>query len=228
MKAFCILSLLVVAPIGCQKRIERPDYILKPDDGEYVLTILLDMSGSFSSMMADDGKAYAFVCQVLDKYFRDRLGTQDRLILAQLSGNERALLWQGTPAELRQEFASASEFRDFLMAKADPNSSLIHAGLAQAVEYSLEDPVVVSGKGKPAVFVLSDMLDTSVESEQSKKRAVAALADFGKKGGVVGIYYVDTLLCSQWRQIVRDAGFSPAHYRVEADIVGRPALPNFD
>lgn len=229
MRASCIASLLVLGiAFGCQKRIERPEYILKPDESEYVLTILLDMSGSFSSMMADDGKAYMFVCQVVDKYFRDRLGTHDRLILAQLSGTERALLWQGTPFDLRQDFQSASAFRDFLMAKADPRSSRIHNGIAQAVTYSLEDPVVAEGKGKAAVFVLSDMLDNSPDSELSKERAIKALTEFGQKGGVVGLYYLDTLMCAEWRQILRDAKMSPTHFRVEPDIVGRPSLPNFD
>src|SRR5947207_2928301 len=116
-----IVACLVMFLAGCQKRAEQADGVFQSDDGEYVLTIVLDMSSSFRELMADNGKAWSFVCQVIDKYFRDRIGHNDKLILAQLSASDRALLWYGTPLQLRQEFSSASAFRDWLASHADPN-----------------------------------------------------------------------------------------------------------
>jgi hypothetical protein len=219
---FCVML------TGCQQRAEQSESVFRTDDGEYVLTIVLDMSGSFQEMMAEDGKAWAFVSQVIDRYFRDRLGRNDKLILAQLSANDRALLWRGTPLQLRQEFASASAFRDWLASRSDPHGSRVYEGIVQAVEYTLADPIVTGGKGKAAVFILSDMVDTAPGSDDARDRAVNALAAIGKQQGVVGLYYVDARLCSVWNRLLGDAGVPPAHLRVEADIVSRPVLPSFE
>jgi hypothetical protein len=223
-----ILACLMQCGLGCQERTDRPEGMFRADDGEYVLTIVLDMSSSFDELMAEDGKAWAFVCQVVDKYFRDRLGHADKLILAQLSASDRALLWRGTPLELRQEFPSASAFRDWLMSRADPHGSLIYEGVVQAVDYTLADPVVADGKGKAALFILSDMHDTAANRAQSRGRAVEALAKFAQRDGVIGLYYVDVRLVKEWRQLLSDAGVPVANSRVEAEIVGRPLLPTFE
>lgn len=229
MKLFVLIAVCLSAfATGCQQRIERTESVFQPDESEYVLTIVLDMSLSFQELMAEDGKAWAFVCQVVDKYFHDRIGRSDKLILAQLSASDRALLWRGTPLELRQEFASASDFRDWLTTRTDPNGSLVFDGIVQAVEYTLAEPAVASGKGKSAVFILSDMIDNSPNSAQSQERALKALGELGQKHGVIGLYYVDVRLCSTWRELLREAGVPDTQTRVEAEIVGSPLLPNFD
>lgn len=229
MKFFLLIAACLAAfTTGCQKRVERTERVFQPDESEYVLTIVLDMSSSFQELMAEDGKAWEFVCQVVDKYFRDRIGRSDKLILAQLSASDRALLWRGTPLQLRQEFASASDFRDWLAARTDPNGSLIFDGVAQAVEYTLAEPAVASGKGKSAVFILSDMIDSSPDRDEAQERALKALGELGRKHGVIGLYYVDVRLCSTWRSLLRDAGLPDTHAHVEAEIVGSPALPNFN
>jgi hypothetical protein len=225
-------SLLVVICLalaaGCQKRVERAGEVFQSDDGEYVLTIVLDMSSSFREKMAEDGQAWSFVCQVIDKYFRDRIGHDDKLIVAQLSASDRALLWYGTPLQLRQEFSSGVQFREWLASKADPSGSHVYGGIVQAVEYALADPIVASGKGKSAVFILSDMVDNSAGGSESHGQAVSALVEFAKRGGVIGLYYVDVRLCSPWNQALRDAGVPVSQLHVEADIVGRPVLPSFE
>jgi hypothetical protein len=219
---------LAMCVAGCQERIDQSEGVFRTDDGDYVLTIMIDMSGSFDELMAEDGKAWSFVCQVVDKYFRDRLGGSDKLILAQLSGSERALLWRGTPLELRQEFPSAAAFRDWLTSHADPQGSRIYDGVAQAVEYTLSDPVVADGNGKAAVFILSDMHDTGPNREAARERAIKALAELARRDGVIGLYYVDVQLVAEWRQILSDAGVPGVNQHVEADIVGHPLLPKFN
>jgi hypothetical protein len=213
--------------LGCQQRI-KDETTFERDDGEYVMTIVLDMSSSFSELMAEDGKGWAFVCQIIDKYFRERIGHHDKLILAQLSASDRALVWKGTPLELRNEFHSAAEFRAWIEKKADPTGSRLYGGIIQAVEYTLADPVIASGKGKSAVFVLSDMIDNRGSDSTARDRAVSALAKIGKAGGSVGLYYVDVERCALWEQLLRDAGVPADNMVVEADIVGHPMLPNFE
>jgi hypothetical protein len=222
-----VLASLLACLSGCQNRTES-EAVFQPDDGEYVLTIVLDLSSSFSELMAEDGKAWSFVCQVIDKYFRDRIGQNDKLIVAQLSASDRALLWYGTPLQLRQEFASGSAFRDWLVSKADPSGSRVYDGIVQAVGYTLADPIVSSGKGKSAVFILSDMVDNGSGAVEGREKAIRALAEVGKSGGVVGLYYVDVRHCSLWNQLLRDAGIPASNLHVEADIVGHPVLPYFD
>jgi hypothetical protein len=213
---------------GCQKRMEPTETVFQADDDEHVLTIALDMSASFSALMAEDGKAWSFVCQLIDRYFRDRVGHNDRLVLAQLSGSNRPLLWSGTSLELRQEFPSASEFRKWLISKADPKASHVYEGIVQAVDYTLSESAVASGKGKAMVIIISDMIDNTPDNAAARIRAVSALAKVGKSSGAVGLYYVDVRLCPVWNQLLRDAGVPVRNVRVQADIVGRPQVPSFE
>ena len=195
------------------------DRVFEADDGQYVLTVAVDMSSSFEE--ARNEKAWEFLCQVVDRYFRDRIGRNDKLILAQLSENDRALLWKGTPLELRQKFSTAGEFRQWVESKSDPNGSRLYDGIVQAVEYAESD----RGKGRSAVFILSDMIDSTEGG--ARDRAVNALARIGKQGGV-GLYYVDVKQCKLWEKLLRDAGVPEENMVIEADIVGHPTLPRFE
>jgi hypothetical protein len=114
------------------------------------------------------------------------------------------------------------------MLQADPKSSRVYDGLVQAVEYTLADPVMVRGKGKAAVFVISDMIDNTPDNAARRARAVNALTQVGKRGGVVALFFVDVQLCAPWGQLLRDAGMPEASLCIQADIVGQPRLPIFD
>jgi hypothetical protein len=221
----CVGLCLLLLISGCHPRLDISESIITPHEGEYLVSILIDLSGSFSEMMATDGHAYDFLLQILDRYFRDRIGTNDQIVISQISGGtNRSLLWQGTPVELRQRFPTADAFRVFLLSKADAAVSRVYDALSQTVEYTMSDSNVVSGKAKSAVFCLTDMLDTSVD--QSKERAVKALNDYGRMGGVVGIYFCEQGQVAEWRQILTDAGIRNSC--VEPEFVGHPKLPSFD
>lgn len=197
-----------------------------PSETEYIVMILIDLSGSFAHQMAEEGKAYEFALRIYDRYFRDRIGNNsDELIIAQLSGTHRSLLWRGAPLELRQKFSSATEFKDFLLANADPRGSLVHDGMAHALEYMNSDPALANGKAQAAVFVLSDLLDNGSNPEASAPRVGKALADYARKNGVIGMYYVDQDLVLPWRQTLQAAGIRD--YRVECMINETPDLPSF-
>lgn len=227
MKWWMLLTVLLLVTAGCQRRVEmQATTPFVRDYGTFKLAILMDLSGSFAELMAEDGKGYDFAMQVIEKYAQGRVGASDTIVIGQISGTEKALLWEGTPIQLRQDFANASEFRKFLLSKSSPNGSLVHASIASAVEYVANDPAVASGRVRPAVFVLSDMLDNGPEMKETKQRLVDAFKLLAKRDGLVGIYYVEPQLLTSWRESLADAGISD--FVVEADIIGRPMLPDFD
>lgn len=221
-KLSCLLLLVVC---GCGPRIAERETPLVEDEAPFVMAILLDMSGSFAGLMADDGKAYEFTMNLLDQHFRERMGQEDKIIIAQIGGTDRALLWQGTPMQLRQDFGDAGTFRDFLKEKA-LGSSNIHYSIAQTVDYVMSERNVMNGKAKHAVFILSDMLDSGDDQAETRKQALEALKTYGESGGSIGMYYVDQLMLPDWRRDLNAAGLKD--WRCEADIVGRPNLPSWE
>ena len=193
---------------------------------DHVVMLLIDLSGSFANQMANEGKAYEFYLQIYDRFFKDRIGhDKDVLVIAQLSGTHRSLLWQGHPLQLRQQFASSSEFKEFLLSHADPNGSVIHDGIAHSLELLVSDPALVNPNTKTAVFVLSDLLDNGANPEKSGPRVTKALAEYARMNGVLGLYYVDQDLVVPWRQSLQASGMRD--YRVECIINQHPDLPNF-
>lgn len=223
----CLLA-VTVCVAGCEKRRDSMNPVAFNDDhdAEHVLSVVVDLSGSFEDLMAEQGKAHAFLLQVIDRYFRDRLGTNDRVIVAQISATERALLWEGTPVQLRREFPTPEAFRDMLRAKANPMGSRVNDAVSSTIEHVMTVPGVASGRTKSAIFVLSDMLENSPNPQESEQRLDSALATYGRRGGVFGIYYCDQLVLPAWRQRLADAGFREFH--VESEIVGTPTLPSFE
>lgn len=230
--------MLIVFLVGCSKRLETSEVMFEEEKGKYVVTILLDMSGSFQQMMATDGKAHEFALQVIDRYFRDRIGMPDKLIIARIAGSDRALLWEGTPQQLRQDFPNPTAFRQMLLG-GDPQggdvngaavqpvsfASNIHQSLTRTIDYVLEEPGVSDGSMKSAVFVLSDMLDTD-QSDENKKKVLEALSQYGQTGGTLGIYWCDQLYVTEWRKHLKDAGIE--HAVVQSHIQSRPTLPSFE
>src|SRR5262245_32506304 len=125
--AFLAAAILVC---GCTKHTDQADQqiSLGREDADYLVVIAVDLSGSFADLMTRDGKGYEFTMRVADKYFRNSIGTTNRIVIAQLSGTERALLWDGTPVQLRQDFPTAANFRDFLLKKSNAGGSRIYDG----------------------------------------------------------------------------------------------------
>ena len=222
-RTICLIVLLCA--IGCAKRRQREQAVFARPDNEHVLAIVVDLSGSFAGLMAEDGKAYEFVLDVIDHYFRNRIGRDDKLIIAQISASD-PLLWEGRPLDLRREFRSAADFRDFLLAEADPRASYVYDGMHATLEYLMSDPAVHAGRTQSALLVLSDLVDTGPDPGDRARRLLHSLTDYGACGGIVGLYYVATPRQAKWRKALRDAGLR--EYRVESEIVGKPQLPNFE
>lgn len=227
---FRFLSRLSVVPlcaalaIGCEKVEEAKFSPLQPESCEYVVMLAIDMSESFVKQMAEQGKAYNFMQQVNDKYFHDRVGTNDQIIITQLSGNNRPLLWQGTPFQLRKDFPDQTAFRNFLLANADPSDSRINDGLHDSLRYLMHQHSVARGNAKTVTLILSDMEDSS-PNQESDKRLIESLTKYAKRGSI-GFYY-----CSQHRmedieKKLEEAGINL--FVLECDIHGNPPLPSFE
>ncbi|REK08653.1 MAG: hypothetical protein DWQ37_20155 [Planctomycetota bacterium] len=222
----CALVLLATIVSGCEKRRETVDVTFGDDDCRYILAVVIDMSGSFADRMADNGEAYAFLGALLDRYTRAKVGSGDRLVIAQVSGSDNFLLWEGRPLDLRREFDSAGQFRDFLCDNASSSSSQIYEGMVNVLKYVMANPGVTEGRVKPVIFFLSDMEDTEPGKAARGREIRALLKDYGSCGGSMGLYYVETWRVGPWQRELSNAGIQQHH--VQADIVGKPDLPEFD
>ncbi|MFN4261394.1 MAG: hypothetical protein ACK4RK_19075 [Gemmataceae bacterium] len=222
--AACLLSALLSGCERVQQEESRPP--IEARESEYLVAVVPDLSGSFRRMMAEgDGKAYRFMMAVIDRYFRDRLGSNDRLLIAQISATQNTLLWDGQPKQISSHFQSAAAFNEFLLQNSHPAGSRCHQGLADTLEYVLSCPGVAEGRTRSAIFLLSDMEDNAPDSAEQKARAKRLLAEFAKVGGVVGMYWVGSPL-TEWRQILKEAGVKNS--MIESSIVAEPDLPKFD
>ena len=218
MKRRHFIGTLLALAVGCQKRVAHYESPLGTERPETVVAIIIDLSPSFEQLLAEDGAAYDFLMAVLDRYFRDH-AIDGRLVLSQISDASDALLWEGTPQQLRAEF-SPDSFRAFLQSKANPTGSRVHESLVSTLNYLNELP-----SDKAALFVLSDFVDTSDASGEMGQKVKAALARFAKRRSVVGFYYVDQQKLDAWRNILTTAGFKD--FRIKPAIA-KPDLPNFD
>lgn len=224
MRSLLMWTAAATLMVGCAKR----DPTVKTghfeeDDAEFVLLVVLDLSGSFQHLMAEDGVAYDFTLHAIDTYFRGNAGSNNQLILAQISGTGKSLLWQGTPRNLRQQFPTPKAFRDFLVSRADPAGSLVHDGVAHALRYVTGHRSVAGGKAKSVALILSDMHDTGPDTEQSEQKLMDAFVEYMKHGGGIGLYYVSQDRYFDWQDNFNRSGHSLSV--VEMDINGRPRLP---
>jgi hypothetical protein len=226
-----MLSLLlsVIASVGCEK--VTPADLASPspiatDDPEYILVIMLDLSGSFARLADEkDGRAYRFTTGAVDKFFRQRLGNNDRVIIGQLSATTKSLLFDGSPRALRQRFPSAKEFGQFMRSQSNHGGSRIHLGISEALDYLMDFPGVATGKTKTALFVLSDLEDNFPDSDKTRGNVMQSLATYTRMGGIAGFYYVSMQYLSLWRKEIRDAKIRNVVLEPE---ISDPKLPTFD
>lgn len=228
-KTSCVITVflatLAILSGGCQRRDTTAKSLFVVDQSETSVTLIVDLSGSFQHQMANEGHAYRFIQDLCDKYFLNSLGTNDRLVIGQISGEGDALLWEGTPLALRQDFPTPEAFRDFLLARSNSGGSKVTESMVKTLEYLLDRSPTTSSTNR-AIFVLSDMIENSSEPTMDEKRAVELIGDYSKSGGIVGMYFVHQTLVGRWRENLRQAGV--ANFFVESDIVSRPTLPSFE
>lgn len=217
------VSMLTSLHCGCEPRVVNDAGPLRQEEWEYVTVFIVDMSGSFYDEL--DTVAYPFFIQLNDKLFRDRMGSNDQVILGQISATDRPLLWQGSPLGLRRSFPNAEAFRGFMVQHSNPSGSRVHDSLADALEYVM-NLRSVGQNTKLVVVVLSDMLNNTPDSAASDQRVRQALAEFANRDGALMLYWVDQAVLPTWMQYLRDSGIQ--QYDVKSEIVWNPGLLNFE
>ena len=221
----CFALLLLVLLTGCERRETANVSPFQQEPCDYVLTIAIDLSDGFREYMTADGKAYDLVLRAIEKYFRDRIGGHDQIIITQLSGNKRPILWQGTPQQLQREFPDSNAFREYVLAHATPHGCRLNDGIADSIDYTLRMNSVARGNAKSALMILSKMLDDQPEQVSSDARLMKALTTYAHRG-YIGFYFVDQLRMADITEKLEKAGFTM--HTLECDFHGRPPVPSFE
>ena len=225
-----VLAGLFALP-SCEQRREDDRSPVQGDQGdpEYVVAVVLDVSGSYlERIKGKNPLAYKFFLRLATNYAADRAASADRILIAQISRKEPAILWEGWPKRLRSDFSGPDSFRDFVLARSDANGSLVYAGIAATIERVLEYPGVQAGRTRSAIFVLSDMEDNDPDGPAQKARLLEGLRRYAKvRHGCVGFYWVQQQrLVAEWTGHLTDAGVR--RFNVSPDYDADPAVPTFD
>ncbi|WP_437207141.1 hypothetical protein [Planctomicrobium sp. SH664] len=226
------IGLMVVLCLLCSSCIKNsPDVsttTFEEQELDAVLAIVIDMSGSYSEMWED--KAYQLFLEISDRYFQGAMGTETRLLIGQLSGNDNVLLFEGKPSDLRKKFRSPAEFTEFLKAAADPNSSRVYAATRRTLDY-VSTISGVGPKTKLLTVLLSDMQDSEFHPSVAGvalDQLNESLQRYADRGGSLALYYVDESERSRWDTLLRNAGFMTGRFIIEGSLTSSPRLPSFE
>lgn len=210
-----ILAMVLTLIAGCERR-NKERSVFQQEACAFVLLIAVS-----DDVVANDD-AYLFILKTIDKYFQDRIGTADQVIVARIEA-ERPLVWQGTPRTLRQKFPNAAEFRRHLTGPKAPGS--LHDGLTRSFGLLMETYSIKKGNAKAVTMILSDMNDDQPSTE-ANERFIDALVSYCKRGGQLAIYFCDQLRFEEIRAQTKKAGFD--WVTLELDVHGDPPLPSFE
>ncbi len=213
------LVMLSLLSLGCEAAPPPSDSPLAGEPCDYVLLIAVDRDN-----VEANADVFDFILRVLDRYFHDRIGGHDQVIIAELSGNNRPLIFQGTPQALREKFPDSKAFREYLLAHGTKGKR-INTGIAEALEYLMQTYSVAKGNAESVALILSDMNDDQPGQNESDRRLMNALTTYARKGNL-GFYFCDQIRMADIRQKMEQAGFQ--FYTLECDAFGRPPLPNFE
>jgi len=223
-----VVSSIILASQGSCERAcmdEVPPFVAPKYD--YVLAIVLDTSGSFArNMQSGRARAYRFFMRATDDFFRDRMGSDDRIVIAQLSAEQKTLLWEGQPLSLKRRFPDSEAFRSFLMENSNPSGSRVYSATADTLNYVMDMAGIVDGHTQVLVLVLSDMESNLEDLVDSRERVRSALKRFSRFKGGIGFYWVSQTRVPEWRGYGKEAGIQ--NFVVESEIVEEPELPRYE
>lgn len=223
--ATALLMAGMILFVGCQRRSDESRTGFDEPQSEYVLALVLDLSSSSVDLFNEDQAGYEFMMKLIDHYMISVPGDAGRIVLVQISASDNPLLWEGSPLQLQQDFSSPNEFREMLLAASKPSRSRVNEGLAKTLKYLLKHRSIRQG-AKPGIFVLSDMEDNGAFGSRYEAEVLESLKEFGRRGGISGLYFVNQSLVEKWEKHFRDAEL--ADFRVTPDFVVHPPLPSFD
>jgi len=187
------------------------------------LAVVVDMSGSFSTTLEERG--FRLFMQLSEHYFTESMGSNSKLVICQLSGNEQVVLFEGQPDDLRNRFQSPEEFVEFLKEKSDPGSSRVFDATRRSVDY-VSSISGVTENTRLLTVILSDMQDSEY-NPSSRQELMTSLTSYREQGGGLALYFVDSNQMSIWQGIIDEAGFPRSHYVIENELVATPQLPHF-
>lgn len=192
------------------------------------LAIVVDMSGSFAESW--DGRAHKVFLDLMDRFFVDSAGGRSRVVIAQLSGEREAVLFEGAPADLRRRFQRPEDLSAFLKERSNPTSSEVFRSTRRTLDY-VSNVQGVTERTRLLTVILSDMADTTSDLETRKREGSAmldSLTRYREQGGGLALYFVGREEIDRWRRILKKAGFEPGQYVIESHLVEHPQLPRLD
>ena len=217
MVSIVLLFLMLLA--GCTRRDTSKSVTFEQEPTDYTLLIVVDID-----LIKSNPEAISFVTYAIEHYFRERIGSNDHIVISQLSGNNQPLLFQGKPRFLLEKFASPEDFRQFLISRSDPGRR-INDGISESLDYLAHTSSVVRGGAAPIALIVSSMVDDHPESKESDDRVMAELIKFGNTGGQMAFYFCNQQRMASVREKMEKAGFG--WEILECDVNGRPPLPTF-
>ncbi len=235
MKSNCIVVLGLFSILFLSGCIAKPpqssDYQpFVPVELDAVLSIVVDLSGSFHDDWQRDGRAHKLFLDLVNQFFAERMGTESKVIIGQISNSDTFVLFDGTPQELTKRFRSPEQLNQFLQENADPKGSKVYRSTQRMFDY-LTELNGVTENTQVLTVVLSDMKDSESEPEAWRKSGnemFASLKTYSKTGGGVALYFVADDEKSRWRKLLEQAEFPPGSFVIEGQLTETPQLPSFE
>ncbi len=175
------------------------------------------------AMKQDDPAAFNFFMAIIEKYKRDRAGYQDRIVISQLSGNNKSLLFDGRTGDLKKAFSSQEQFKDYLLRSANDKGSNVYASIDRTLSY-LTKRIGIDQDTTQITIILSDLMDNSASSDTDRAAMIETMKEYCTNG-TFGLYWVDESQMDEWGDIMREVGFDPVPLWTRFHYM--PPLPNF-
>ncbi len=223
MKTLSLLFILwiCVALSGCGKRREKSDgFSFDQPATKYTLLIVADID-----VVKSDPRSYELVVRAIDKYFHDRIGESDQVIISQISGNDHPMIFQGTVRQLRHDIPNQEAFKRYLMEHSDPGRRLSE-GLAESFEYLMNTYSVAKGNSIPVALIISSLKEGEAETPTSEQHFIDELIKFHRSRGRMAFYYCDQQRMAWIRAQTAKAGMT--WVTLEGESNKYPPLPTFD
>jgi len=223
-----ILMLIAFIAVGCTRHRPKADQSpFQDEETQYTLAFVFDLGPKYRDrVIYGDTSALKYAMDVKDTYFRDRSEPTDRLLIAQIVGTERAVLWDGMPRTFKREFPNAAaDLRDYLRRQFNKTSGphlQTYDSVASTFDYLMKHR---SRKGKTATLVFSEMKDQSPDPKKARKHLVDSLAAYHKGGGHCAFYWLSDETSKELDAIGDDAGLTFKNFIPDA--VRDPVRPTF-
>lgn len=225
--AAIILPLVVTA--GCFEATPRTN--VEPfavESLDACLIVGVDLSSSFAEDFSD--RAYPLLLEVMNKFFTASMGDNTRIVLSQISGSDDAMLFEGTPRELRRRFKTPEELSGYLLEHSEPSKSPVYVATGKTFAY-VNTISGIAPETKLLTVIISDCQDSETDKKERSVtgyRMLSELKAYRAKGGTLAMYYVALDETKRWGKILNLAGFEPGQYVICNDLVETPELPMFD